>query len=184
MPEERKNPGTPPGGHASSGDMYAAITEDQAFSRSFDDFYRNHRETLIRVLSLTLGNVDLATDATDEAMARTFQRWNTVAQYRNPEGWAYRVGLNWARSWLRKRRREVGGLYVDEPATDPVGSDPTLVQALAGLPIEYRAVVVLRYYADWSLDDIALALQIPKGTVKSRLSRGLTRLNVHMEERR
>ncbi len=145
--------------------------------REFEDFYRSRREQVYRGLALTLRDRDLAADATDEAMARAFQHWRSVRSYDNPEGWAYRVGLNWARSRLRRSRREVRGFRVeDNPGPEIVPADPSLAAALVTLPLKLRAVIVLRIYFDWSTQEVARALGIPQGTVKSRLSRGLERL--------
>ena len=149
---------------------------------SFEDFYRSRRDQVFRGLAITLRDRDLAADATDEAMARAYQRWRTVRAYGNPEGWAYRVGLNWARSRLRKTRREIGGFRLeDRPARSQVPSDPSLVAALAELPLQQRSVVVLRFYFDLSTEQVAKALGVPKGTVKSRLSRALERLEQSVE---
>lgn len=145
--------------------------------REFEDFYRSRREQVYRGLALTLRDRDLAADATDEAMARAFQHWRSVRNYDNPEGWAYRVGLNWARSRLRRSKREVRGFRVeDNPGPEIVPADPSLAEALVALPLQLRAVIVLRIYFDWSTQEVARALGIPQGTVKSRLSRGLERL--------
>lgn len=150
--------------------------------REFEDFYRARREQVFRGLTLTLRDRDLAADATDEAMARAYQHWRTVSGYANPEGWAYRVGLNWARSRMRKRTREVRGFRLeDRPGAELTPTDPALTEALADLPIQQRAVVVLRFYFDWSTDQVAKALGIPSGTVKSRLARALERLESTVE---
>jgi RNA polymerase sigma factor (sigma-70 family) len=142
---------------------------------SFDAFYRRERTPLFRALALTLGETDLAADAVDEAMARAYQRWGTVSRYGNAAGWVYRVALNWAISHLRRRRRQLPAATqasVDEPQLP----DPVLAEAVRSLPIAQRSVVVLRFHLDWSLDEIALALGVPAGTVKSRLSRALQTL--------
>ena len=145
--------------------------------REFEDFYRSRREQVYRGLALTLRDRDLAADATDEAMARAFQHWRSIRSYDNPEGWTYRVGLNWARSRLRRSKWEVRGFRVeDEPGPELVPADPLIAEALADLPLQLRAVIVLRIYFDWSTREVAEALGVPQGTVKSRLSRGLERL--------
>ncbi len=150
--------------------------------RDFEDFYRSRHEQVFRGLTLTLRDRDLAADATDEAMARAYQHWRSVSRYNNPEGWAYRVGLNWARSRLRRTKREVRGFRLDDkPATELVPADPMISAALEALPLAQRAVVVLRFYFDWPTDQVAKALGVPQGTVKSRLSRALTRLESHVE---
>jgi len=149
----------------------------------FESFFAAHRRPVASALALTLHDNDLATDATAEAMARAFQRWDDVSLYANPAGWVYRVGLNWARSRRRKLFREVfSSESPDQPAAAAPDIDLRLDGALRALPVEQRSVVVLRYLLDWSEFQTAEALQIAPGTVKSRLSRALGRLSVALED--
>lgn len=148
---------------------------------AFEEFYRANRDQIYRALTLTIGNQTLAAEAVDEAMVRTFQRWRTVRTYSNPSGWCYRVALNWARDQLRKRKREHLGVTPEKGVPLPPNADPQIVEALGSLPVEYRSVVVLRYFFDWSQKQIAEALDIPEGTVKSRLNRGLAELRERKE---
>ena len=143
--------------------------------RHFDEFYRNSRDGVARALVLTLGNQDLGVEATDEGMTRAYQRWDQVSNYDNPEGWVYRVGLNWARSIWRKRRREVQDVYEPAPVIDKL-LDVDVERALANIDVRFRSVVVLRLYLDWSIDTTAEALGVQPGTVKSRMSRAMERL--------
>ncbi|MGQ0848424.1 MAG: sigma-70 family RNA polymerase sigma factor [Actinomycetota bacterium] len=149
---------------------------------NFEDYYRLQRQHIFRALALTLGDRDLAADAVDEAMARSYQHWRTVATYDNQAGWTYRVGLNWARSRLRKRRREFLTETLPETPTEIQFSDPDLDRAVKSLGLESRAVVVLRHYLDWSTEDVARALQIRPGTVKSRLHRAMNELRARLED--
>lgn len=146
----------------------------------FEAFYRQARPEVFRALSLMLNSQELGSDATDEAFTRAYERWSTVCAYDNPAGWVYRVGLNWSRSWLRRRKREMPlpGMP-EESHTDPV-PHPELAPALASLPLPQRAVVVLRFYNDWTLDQISDALEVPVGTVKSRLNRALKALGADL----
>ncbi|MEZ5378552.1 MAG: sigma-70 family RNA polymerase sigma factor [Acidimicrobiales bacterium] len=159
-----------------------ADTGSQTAIRSFDEFYRSHRHIVARTLALTLGDEGLGQEAADEAMSRALERWSTVSAYDNPEGWVYRTGLNWSRSWLRRRRRgHEKDLLVALPATTfdrPVDTD--LARAITRLSDDHRAVVVLRFYRDWSVEETADALDIAPGTVKSRLSRALDQLQHHL----
>lgn len=138
----------------------------------FDGFYQAHRDRLCRALDLTIRDWDLATEAVDEAMTRAAQRWEVVGGYDSPEGWVYRVALNWARSVFRKRRALP---WRGEALWDTL-PDPDIARAVAGLPLKLRIVVVARYYLDWSVPQIAQHLLIPTGTVKSRIHRALARL--------
>ena len=150
-------------------------------ARSFEAFYTEHHAPVARALALTLGDTGLGVEATDEAMTRAYQRWSQVSAYDNPAGWVYRVGLNWARSFLRRRRRTTSSPYIDDtPVEDPQPSDPALASALAALDPKHRSVVVLRYLLDWSVDQTAEALDIAPGTVKSRLHRALAQLETTM----
>lgn len=151
--------------------------------RTFTGFYPAAHDEVYRSLALTLRDGDLAADATHEALARAWERWDEVSTYANPRGWVYRVALNWARSTLRRGAREL--LAARTPSRDrvemPPPADPAVERALRGLPIAQRAVVVLRLYCDWSVEDVAAALEVPPGTVKSRLARGLGRLRERLE---
>jgi RNA polymerase sigma-70 factor (ECF subfamily) len=138
---------------------------------------------MVRALTLALGDVEFGRDAAAEGFARALERWSTVSGYTNPPGWVYRVGLNWARSGRRKFRRERFGMRLaDRAAPESSSSDTQLVAALGHLSVEHRTVVVGRYYLDWSEAQLADALDIAPGTVKSRLSRALTQLANLMEE--
>lgn len=145
---------------------------------SFDEFFREHRDRVGRALALTLTDEDLGFEAADEAMAKALQRWDTVRQYSNPEGWVYRVGLNWARSFLRKRRRakSKAALVARPHTTTDTPANTDLEGAIARLSDDHRSVVVLRFYWDLTTDQTAEVLGVAPGTVKSRLSRALDAL--------
>ena len=144
----------------------------------FEDFYATHRDELARALGMALRDSALGAEAADEAFARACQRWGQVSAYANPQGWVFRVGLNWARSWLRRvrRERERRPLLAQPHATEDRTRDVDLERALATLNDSHRAVIVARFYLDWSVAETADALGIATGTVKSRLSRGLEQL--------
>jgi RNA polymerase sigma-70 factor (ECF subfamily) len=80
----------------------------------------------------------------------------------------------------RERREQIPRLVA--PAVSEAGSDPRLLEALTALPADQRAVVVLRHVAGYGTDEIALMLRVRRGTVGSRLRRGLDRLRSEMEE--
>jgi RNA polymerase sigma-70 factor (ECF subfamily) len=144
------------------------VIEDR--SPSFDEFYVGARASIARGLALALGDVDLATEATDEAMARAYERWPTVSRLDRPEGWVYRVAMNWALSVLRRHRRSHHRLY-DPTDTAVTIADPDVHAALAELDVKHRTVIVCRHLLGWSVAETASALHIREGTVKSRLHR-------------
>jgi RNA polymerase sigma-70 factor (ECF subfamily) len=143
--------------------------------RSFEHFYRAHRPRIAKALAFSLGDIDLAAEATDEAFVRAYERWAHVQRLDRPEAWVYRVATNWATSVLRRRRRSPHRLY--EPAPDAPFFDPAVHESLAALDDKHRSVVVCRYFLGWSVADTAAALGVREGTVKSRLHRALHALH-------
>lgn len=152
----------------------------QAAPADFSSFYAVEWQGVFRPLAVILRDVDLAHEATDEAMTRAYQHWRRVRRMNNPSGWVYRVALNWSRTQLRRRAVAARLLpHRKQDLREPM-VEPGLAAALAQLPLPQREVVVLRYVLDWSESEIAAALGIPRGTVKSRLHRALAHLREEM----
>jgi len=157
----------------------------------FPPFYDEHYPQLVIAFQSALGDRRLAEDAAQEAMLRACQRWTKICDYDNPAGWCYRVGMNWATSRWRKRRREI---VTDEPRTGRAGvvtdlpedqlADDELSEAMARLSEDQRQVIVLRIWLDWSVRDTGEALGIAEGTVRSRQNRALKRLKTELEAMR
>lgn len=140
---------------------------------SFEVFYAGHRDRVAKSLALTLHDGDLATECADEAMLRAYASWSRVSHLDNPAGWVYRVGLNCARSIIRRRSGPMRVLFNrdDDMIVEP--ADRQLRDALVALDLDRRAVVVCRFYLGMGIDETARALRIRPGTVKSRLHRAL-----------
>jgi DNA-directed RNA polymerase specialized sigma24 family protein len=155
------------------------VTIEDSFTEvvkiDFAAWYNETRPTVVRALTLTLGDGDLAREAADEALTRAYQSWSKVQSLDNPGGWVYRVALNWALSSFRRRRPSKRAFHVI-PADMPVPSDGAVQRALNALDVDQRAVVVCRYLLGWSEQETADILQIRPGTVKSRLSRASSQL--------
>ncbi|MEZ5215789.1 MAG: sigma factor-like helix-turn-helix DNA-binding protein [Ilumatobacteraceae bacterium] len=169
---QRQARGAPPPADESDALVWAETT------LAFEDFYRAQRLGVARALSLTLGDRELAAEATDEAMTRAYQRWGKVGHLDNPGGWVYRVGLNWARSALRKRGRRERSEPIRTDA--PTAFEPSVVRALHSLRVDHRAVVVCRFLLGWSEEQTADALKIRRGTAKSRTARALAQLRTEL----
>jgi RNA polymerase sigma-70 factor (ECF subfamily) len=148
---------------------------------AFEDFYRVKHAPVFQALALTLRDRTLASEAADEAMARTYQHWRTVAGHTNQAGWAYVVGLNWARGRLRRRRREILTSSPPDIAAEVSLPNPDLDRALSSLDLQSRALIIMRYFYDWSYEEISNAVHLPLGTVKSRLHRLLSEMRIQME---
>jgi RNA polymerase sigma factor (sigma-70 family) len=169
-------------GWMSESDASYSEGTDLSVQRDFDAFYRSHHEELVRGLVLAVGHNDLGFEAADEAFARAVERWEDVGGYENPEGWVYRVGLNWARSRLRQRSFSLEGLFAESVHYDDL-PEPELLAAVEHLSFEYRSVIVARFFLDWTIEQTAAALDIPEGTVKTRQARALHRLRKRLGAR-
>jgi RNA polymerase sigma-70 factor (ECF subfamily) len=151
---------------------------------TFEAFYRVAYPDVARALGYTLGDWDLAKEATDEAMARGYAHWGKIAGYHQPAAWVYRVGLNWATSVLRRRHRAPQPHAERGPTDlDPL-PEPAVKQALAELDVKQRAVVVCRFYLGLTEAETAAGLGIRPGTAKSRLHRALKTLQPRLEHLR
>lgn len=152
-----------------------------AVPSAFEDFYAANYATVASAVAATLGDRDLAAEATDEAMTRAYPRWDRIGGYDNPGGWIYRVAINWA---ISRRTRMARRLPWKEPSSTELGpvADPSLDAAMRALPIKFRSVVVCRFLLDWSVEQTADSLGISAGTVKSRLSRALDRLHEELRD--
>jgi RNA polymerase sigma-70 factor (ECF subfamily) len=95
----------------------------------------------------------------------------------------YRVGLNWARDVFRKRRYEIlKDVEVESVTAEAPYLESGVIESVGRLSVRLRSIVVARYYLDWSTVEVAKALDIPEGTVKSRLARALDRLAQELGE--
>src|SRR4051812_25400690 len=99
---------------------------------------------------------------------------------RRPFGpWLHRIVVNRALDWARRetlRRRVAGADSLFEPLPPPQEVSGEMIAALKELPAEQRAVVVLRHLLEYTPGEIGEMLELPRGTVNSRLRRGLDRL--------
>ncbi|MGI5214327.1 RNA polymerase sigma factor [Plantactinospora sp. CA-290183] len=139
-----------------------------------------YRRLVAQVYAFTMDLTE-AQDVVQEAFARALARPRGLADVDNPEAWLRTVAVNVVRRRWRRRqvldtilRRDRPVARLVEPAPGPERTD--LREALAALPTGYREVVVLHYFADLPVEEVARVLGVPTGTVKSRLSRARTAL--------
>jgi RNA polymerase sigma-70 factor (ECF subfamily) len=152
----------------------------------FEAFFRASFVTVRRSLALIVGDTDAADDAAEEAFARAFARWWRVRKMDSPIAWTVTVGLNVVRS-ARSRTARLNSL-IPKARRDENEFAPSsicaldLAPALRELPPRQRTAVVLRYFADMPLSEIALSMSCAEGTVKSTLNAALTNLRVKLAE--
>lgn len=143
-------------------------------------FCESNKERLVALLTLQCGDRLIAEELAQETLAKVCLRWRSVQKMANPEAWMFRVAINLANSYFRRMAAERKAKARFGPVSHYPDPDPTdaiaVRQALADLPQRQRAVLVLRFYADLSVREVAEALDIPEGTVKTLTRRALKRL--------
>lgn len=169
----------------------ASQTRDEEFTA----FVTAHQADLLRTAWLLCGDAHRAEEMAQQALVRTYGGWNR-ARSGDPLAYTRRVMVNLRVDTWRRRRREV--LVPPEDVSDDaehVGRAPRratedqqadrdrLVRALATLTERQRRIVVLRHLMDLPVDDVAAALDVSVGTVKSTASRALVQLRGVLSER-
>ena len=146
---------------------------DQAYDAEFADAIAGELSMAYRLAGYILADAVDAQDAVQEASVRSWRGWLNLRERDKFHSWFSQILVNVCRTRLRQRARH-RTLDIDE--VDVVGGDPfmaalardTIGRALSALSPELRIVVVLRYWGELPLAEIADRLRIPIGTVKSR----------------
>lgn len=153
--------------------LRVADEREAGFAALFD----RERTAMVRVAFLLVGSEPFAEEIVQDAFATVYVRWDRID---NHGGFLRQCVVNGAKSALRRRslERRKAVLLVDQ-GEPPAGRE--LLDALAKLPLTRRAVVVLRFYEGLTQQEIADALDLRIGTVKSNLHRGLAELREVLE---
>jgi RNA polymerase sigma-70 factor, ECF subfamily len=156
------------------------VREAQRGSReALTDLYAAHWQRAHRAAYLVVHDGAAAEDIAQDAFLAAIDALDRFDRRRPFGPWLHRIVVNRAIDWSRREalRRTVDdpGAHADSPAPpEAVGED--LMAALAQLPADQRAVIVLRYLLDYRPGEIGRMLELPRGTVNSRLRRALDRL--------
>jgi RNA polymerase sigma-70 factor, ECF subfamily len=163
------------------------IREAQRGSRdALAALYEMHWPRAQRAAYLVVHDAAAAEDIAQEAFLAAVDALERFDRRRPFAPWLHRIVVNRAIDWGRREALRAGAGDPDErAATEPIGESASeLMPALAQLPPEQRAVVVLRYLLEYTPGEIGRMLELPRGTVNSRLRRGLDRLRnlIEVEE--
>ena len=154
----------------------------------FLGWVESHRDGLRKTAFLMCGDWYLADDLVQDTLVRLFASWPRVSAAGDPGPYARKVLLNRFRDLLRRPAsvREVSRPELPESAVVDVyaveGDRDRLIAGLASLAFGQRAVLVLRYWEDMSVEQTAHILGTSPSTVRSQASRGLASLRESMEQ--
>ncbi len=152
------------------------------------DLYREHYRPLVRVAALLLDNTASAEEVVQDAFVQLHQKWERVVEPDKRVAYLRSVVMNGARSRLRRRQvrrrldvaQNTTGESAEAGALRSEGRREVL-DALRDLPDRQRECLVLRYYAELSEAEIAAALGISAGSVKTHTHRGIAALERALE---
>ena len=157
-------------------DSAVAVVDAQS---DIEALYRADADRLWRAIYAFAGDAEIASDAVAEAYAQVLHRGEAV---RDPAAWVWRAAFRISRGELKARRHPI------DPPTDPSShvdayADHDLLTAVRGLPEGQRAAVILFYYADLPIRQIADRLGTNGLAVRANLSRGRRRLRQLLGDR-
>ena len=161
----------------------------------FSAFCASEHPRLVGALSLYCGDRAVAEELAQDALARACRDWKRVRRLVAPGPWVHRVAINLAHSHFRRKRAEARArqrLHSTHRSEQHVEHDPATAlairSAVASLPQRQRTALVLRYYLDLPVAQVALVMECPQGTVKTLTSKAIASLRrtlaVDLEEAR
>jgi RNA polymerase sigma-70 factor (ECF subfamily) len=146
--------------------------------------YDQYRQLVYRTALFITGDSEAASDLLQDVFLRLYRFAGRIDSQRPLEPWLYRMTTNLAYTWVKRNRRWFRPLeeiadWISGGSSDPPYSQVELddewrlvQQAVTALPLQQRVVVVLYYLNDLSLQEISEIIEVPVGTVKSRLHYG------------
>jgi RNA polymerase sigma-70 factor, ECF subfamily len=149
----------------------------QGSSDAAAELFSRHWPGAWRVAYAVTGRRDMAEDVAQDAFERAFAALARFDRRRPFAPWLHRIVVNRAIDWTRSRRLRAEVELGDHLAAAPEPElDGSALGHIGELAPEHRAVVVLRYVLEYTPGEIAELLDLPRGTVNSRLRRGLDRM--------
>lgn len=163
---------------------------DEAFSAWFDALYTRYASDIIRVSYFYLGDRGKAEDVCHDAFVSLFVN-RPALEPGHEKTWLLKVAMNrcrdiWRSAWVR---RVISGSPAFEmiPAPDTLGKHmekAEVLQAVHSLPADFREIFILYHYQGYGISEISGILNLPEGTISSRLSRGRKKLEAILGEER
>jgi RNA polymerase sigma-70 factor (sigma-E family) len=171
-------------------DPLAPAADGPGATQAVTALFRTHRADLVRLAVFLTDDRGLAEDLVQDAFAALHRRWAAVRDPAAAIGYLRMSVVNGARGSYRRKALVRRHLRVAEPEAQPAADYPLLlneehkevIHALRRLPRRQREVLVLRYWSGLSEAEIAEALSISRGTVKSTAARGLGALERLLKE--
>lgn len=156
---------------------------EQCLSSYFIETVSNNKTAMYRLAYSIVLNAEDAEDVVGETILKAFSHLEKLRNYKKMKAWIFQILVNESKSYLKKRNRielvEDSSLFMQNEGKKDTASD--LLELVCQLEDSFREVLILYYFEEFSVREIAKILTIPEGTVKSRLSRAREELKQLME---
>lgn len=153
--------------------------------KTIKQYIVDNKEALYRFAYTYVHNEDDALDVVHDAICKSLTNINTLKDTDSIKSWIYRIVANCAIDNIRKNKKYVissDDLEVDDLVDYDKYEDIDLQRALDQLPEKYRTIIVLRYFEDMKIGDIAQILDENENTIKTRLYNALAKLKISISE--
>jgi RNA polymerase sigma-70 factor, ECF subfamily len=184
VPAPTLNQGSDPFMRVEGSERQLVRAAQEGSAEAFEGLFSLHWPRAYRAAWLVVHDAAAAEDIAQEAFIAALGALDRFDRRRPFGPWLNRIVVNRAIDWSRARalRREVGADVLEATPAPPAPYDDDLTALLARLAPDHRAVVVLRYLLEYTPGEIADLLDLPRGTVNSRLRRALDTLGVDLSE--
>lgn len=148
------------------------------------DYIVNNQKNFYKIAYSYVKNEDDSLDIVHDAICKALSKIDSLKDIEVVKPWFYKILINSAIDHIRKNNKYVNITeeeLINEYKADDVYSDIDLERALDRLPEEYKSIIILRYFEDMKIEDIANVLSENTNTVKTRLYKGLRRLKIKIK---
>ncbi|GIO29641.1 MULTISPECIES: RNA polymerase sigma factor [Paenibacillus] len=159
---------------------------NKKFEKLFIHFITENKENMYRLAFSYVKNDENALDIVQDTIHKALTSSETLKSEGSMKSWLYKILVNTSIDFLRKHKRiqfvDDKTLELHSPTGEDVYPDMDLEKALEELPHAFRTVIVLRYFEDLKIDEIAEVMNENLSTVKTRLYQGLRKLRIKMSD--
>lgn len=148
------------------------------------DYIVNNQESFYKVAYSYVKNQDDALDIVHDSICKALSKLDSLKEEEAIKPWFYKILINSSIDYIRKNSKYVTlgeELLFEEYNSNDTYTDIDLQRALEKLPEEYRVIIVLRYFEDMKIDEIANVLSQNTNTIKTKLYTGLRRLKIKIK---
>jgi RNA polymerase sigma-70 factor (ECF subfamily) len=171
--------------------LYSDERMKEKFLNEFQEFWKRSAPKVRAYMFCACENTSDADDMAQDCCLRAFRAWNQFNGKASRQAWLFGIARRTRVDWLRKRKRENSTIESRKPGqqSEAVSEEARtnniekVWEAVKNLNDEYSEVIHLRFAAGLSYEQIAHTLEIPLGTVRSRLHRGLKAIRENIGER-